>query len=263
MYSFELISPCKSRRFYHLTLEEFCNWRRALRVATGNPAQDLEEKYEIEGTLGQGKYGLVKLATERINKKQYAVKIIAKEKMRPDELQSLRMEIEIMKKLQHPHIVKVEEIYETIESVFIVMEHLKGGDLYSHLKSFPNKKMPEDSARSIVHQVAMALYYLKSEGVVHRDLKPENVMLSGELFQDTGAPEVKIMDFGLSTVIGNGERAHDPFGTLTYVAPEILYDQPYDFKVDVYSLGSMMYQLLCGHLPFNVRSEKQMVMLVT
>lgn len=263
MYSFELITQTKSRKFYHLTLEEFYEWRRALLIATGNPPHTLHSKYDIEGTLGQGKYGLVKLATDRLTKQQYAIKIIAKEKMRPDELQSLKMEMEIMKKLKHPSIVSVQEIYETTDSVYIVMEYLKGGDLYTHLKSFPNRKMPEESARSITHQIAMALYYLKSEGVVHRDLKPENVMLSGDLFQDSSAPEVKIMDFGLSTVIGNGEHAHEPFGTLTYVAPEILHDQPYGFEVDVYSLGSMLYQLLCGHLPFNVRSEKQMVFLVT
>ena len=86
MYSFELFTQTKSRKFYHLTLEEFYEWRRALLIATGNPPHTLHSKYDIEGTLGQGKYGLVKLATDRLTKQQYAIKIIAKEKMRPDEL---------------------------------------------------------------------------------------------------------------------------------------------------------------------------------
>ncbi len=111
----------------------------------------------------------------------------------------------------------------------------------------------------ITYQIAKALYYLKREGVIHRDLKPENIMLTGNYLED-GVPELKVMDFGLSTIVGNGQTAHEPFGTLTYVAPEILFDRDYNFQVDVYSLGSIMYQMISGRLPFNVKSEKQMVL---
>ena len=233
-----------------------------LRVALGQPEREFSSRYEMKETLGKGKYGEVKKAVHLDTKQVFAVKIINKKIMSQSELLSLRLEIEIGGRVCHPNVIQMKEVFETQDEVFLILEYLEGGDLYSHLKTYEDRQMPEHVASQVLHQLAMALYYLKSEGIVHRDLKPENVMLSGKFSKD-GVPVVKIMDFGLSAILGNGELARDPFGTLTYVAPEILFDEAYAFQVDVYSLGSLYFQMLSGRLPFNVKSEKEMVLLVT
>lgn len=132
------------------------------------------------------------------------------------------------------------------------MELLKGGDFFSFLHS-RNFNIPEDTARSIAHQLATAIYYLHSFGIAHRDLKPENILMLGP----GDAPEVKIVDFGLSRTFGPGETCREPYGTLCYVAPEILMQQPYDKGVDCWSLGIIVYLLLGRHLPFDSPDDKE------
>ena len=113
--------------------------------------------------------------------------------------------------------------------------------------------VPEETARSIAHQLATAIYYLHSFGIAHRDLKPENILMVGS----GDAPEVKIVDFGLSRTFGPGETCREPYGTLCYVAPEILMQQPYDKGVDCWSLGIIIYLLLGRHLPFDSPDDKE------
>ena len=112
-------------------------------------------------------------------------------------------------------------------------------------------------ARSIAHQLATAIYYLHSYGVIHRDLKPENIMLAHKIDPNdtTTVPEVKIMDFGLSKIIGPAERATEPYGTLSYVAPEVLREKAYDSQVDLFSLGVVIYLMLSGTLPFDDKDD--------
>jgi serine/threonine protein kinase len=118
---------------------------------------------------------------------------------------------------QHPYIIRLLDIFENQDYIYIVMENLSGGDLFTYLER-RKFTITENRAKVISHQIATALYYLHQFGVAHRDLKPENILMvdSGE------ESDLKIVDFGLSKIIGPNETSLDPFGTLSYVAPEVL-----------------------------------------
>jgi len=132
------------------------------------------------------------------------------------------------------------------------MEHLAGGDLFSFLEK-RKFRVPEDVAKRITHQLATALYYLHSFGIVHRDLKPENILM----VRPDDLSDVKIVDFGLSKTFGPGETCKEPFGTLCYVAPEILMQRPYDKSVDLWSLGVILHLMLSSTLPFDSEDDKE------
>lgn len=132
------------------------------------------------------------------------------------------------------------------------MENLSGGDLFTYLEK-RDFEIPERRAKQLGHQIATALYYLHSFGVAHRDLKPENILMATN---DDDA-DLKIVDFGLSKIIGPNESSLDPFGTLSYVAPEVLLQKPYGKEVDLWSLGIIIYLLLSRVLPFDDEEDKE------
>lgn len=123
---------------------------------------------------------------------------------------------------------------------------MKGRDLFDYLKN-RNFKLPEERVREIIYQMVLALQYLQSFGVIHRDIKLENIMMSD--FSDFAIP--KIIDFGLARVLGPSEGTIEPYGTLGYVAPEVLIKEPYRFTCDLWSLGCLTHGLLTGALPFD------------
>ena len=157
-----------------------------------------------------------------------------------------------MKMCQHPHIIRLLDIFENQDHIYIVMEHLKGGDLFTYLEK-RDFEVSEERAKQLTHQIATAIYYLHSFGVAHRDLKPENILMSS----DRETAELKIVDFGLSKIIGPNESSLDPFGTLSYVAPEVLLQKPYGKEVDLWSLGIITYLLLSKVLPFDDDEDKE------
>ncbi len=132
------------------------------------------------------------------------------------------------------------------------MEALSGGDLFTYLEK-RQFTISEKRAKELSHQLATALYYLHSFGIAHRDLKPENILIAS----DTDTAECKIVDFGLSKIIGPNETSLDPFGTLSYVAPEVLLQKPYGKEVDIWSLGIITYLLLSRVLPFDDDDDKE------
>jgi serine/threonine protein kinase len=152
----------------------------------------------------------------------------------------------------HPNVVKLIDTFENSEYFFIVLEYLNGGDLFEYLnkKEF---KITEDRARQITHQILNALYYLKSMGVAHRDIKLENIIMS----KDTDDSDIKLIDLGLSKVLGPSETSTDPYGTLAYVAPEVLLQRPYQFEVDLWSTGVIVYVMLSGLLPFDAPTNRE------
>lgn len=132
------------------------------------------------------------------------------------------------------------------------MEYLSGGDLFTYLEN-RNFELPEKRAKELSHQMATALYYLHSYGVAHRDMKPENILMT----DTSDGADIKIVDFGLSKIIGPNETSVDPFGTLSYVAPEVLLQKPYGKEVDLWSLGIITYLLLSRVLPFDDEDDKE------
>ena len=238
--------------FYCETKVEKTTWIRMLKDSIGY--SDFYEFYDLKNKIGKGKFGLVRLGVHKDTQKKVAVKIIKKQKMATKDIEMMHREIEILKLCQHPNIVRLLDLFENIDYVYIVMELLRGGDLFSYLE-IRNFKIPEARACEIVHSLATALYYLHSYGIAHRDLKPENILLVDE----SSDSDVKIMDFGLSRIIGPDETSTEPFGTLSYVAPEVLLQKCYDKRVDIWSLGIISYLLLCGFLPFDDENDKEIV----
>lgn len=159
--------------------------------------------------LGKGKFGLVRAALHKKTNKTVAVKLMSKKEMTVSDVELQRREIEILKMCQHPHIIRLLDIFENQDNIYIVMENLSGGDLFTYLEK-RKFTIPEARAKSLSHQIATALYYLHSFGVAHRDLKPENILMA----DNSEMSDLKIVDFGLSKIIGPNETSLDPFGTL-------------------------------------------------
>ena len=162
----------------------------------------------------------------------------------------VRTEIEILKICQHPNIIRLYDIFENIDYLYIIMEYCPGGDLFSYLEK-RKFKISEERASIIMHKMCTAVYYIHKYGIVHRDLKPENVLMTSK-DEDS---DIRILDFGLSKMVGPNEKCTEPYGTLTYCAPEIIIDEPYTQSVDLWSLGVMTYLMLSGRLPFNAQDE--------
>ena len=244
-YQFSIIFPSKRHIYYYDNENEFKIFSKYLQIAT--KYSNLLEIYEIdnETPLGSGSFSLVKLGVHKITKEKVAVKIMDKIKMNTTRLESARTEIEIMKICQHPNIIRFIDSYEDADKIYIFMEYCEGGTLYKFLqkRSFILK---EDLAVNIVHKICMAVYYFHSFGITHRDLKPENILMTS----DDENPEIKILDFGLSKIIGPNELCNEPYGTVIYCAPEIILDYPYTKNVDSWSVGIITFIMLYGNLPF-------------
>ncbi len=174
-----------------------------------------------------------------------AVKIMKKSNLTQEDIGLIKREIEIMKVCQHPNLILMHDIFENTDYIYIVMELMKGGDLYSYIEK-RDFNVSETRARNIIHSLATAVYYLHSYGIIHRDLKLDNVLLADEGEES----DPKIVDFGLSKLIGPHERCEEPYGTYGYVSPEILQHLPYEKGVDLWSLGVVAYILLSGTGPF-------------
>ncbi len=181
---------------------------------------------------------------------EVAVKILNKSKLSAEDINLAKREIEILKLCQHPNIIRLLDTFENPDYIYIVMEILRGGDLYEYLskRSF---HITEARARNIIHALATALYYIHSYGIVHRDIKLDNVLMVDE----SDDSDVKIVDFGLSKMIGPNETCIEPFGTYGYAAPEVLEQRPYNASVDIWGLGAVLYIMLTGHAPFEERTE--------
>lgn len=185
--------------------------------------------------------------------RQVAVKIIRKKTMTHEKIGLVKQEIEILKICQHPNLIHMLDVFEEFEHIYIVMEILHGGDLLQYLERH-KYSVSEQRAAQIVKSLAEGLHYLHSYGILHRDIKPENILMVDE----SEGSDVKIADFGLSKLVGPVQLSKEPFGTLAYLAPEILLERPYGKAVDVWSLGVIAHLLLIGSLPFECDDDQKL-----
>ena len=201
-------------------------------------------KYVIKGTIGTGSFGKVKLGEHEVTGHKVAVKILNKVKLRNMEIcGKVRREVQFLKLLRHPHIIKLYEVISTPTDVFMVMEHVPGGELFEYLVQ--HGKLTEEIARKFFQQIISGIYYCHRHKIVHRDLKPENLLLDAN-------KNVRIADFGLSNMILDGEFLSTSCGSPNYAAPEVISSKQYAGpEVDVWSCGVILYALLCGSLPFD------------
>ena len=253
---FSIIFPSKKRFYYCDNDQEFLEWSKCLKLAT--KYSNLLEIYEIKDILGSGSFSLVKLGINTFTKEKVAVKIMDKKKMNTIRLESARTEIEIMKICQHPNIIHFIDSYETADFIYIFMEYCEGGTFYKFLKK-RNFILKEELAVNLAHKICMAVYYFHSFGITHRDLKPENILMTSE---DEDA-DIKILDFGLSKIIGPNEKCSEPYGTIIYCAPEIILDHPYTKNVDSWSIGVITYIMLYGNLPFFDKNRQKLTRYIT
>ena len=249
-FTFSILYPQKARTYYFDEEIDYKTWLDKLRLAV--EYKSLLEKYNVKGKLGKGKFGLVKYAIQKETNMPVAVKIMAKKDMDNSDLELAKDEIDILKISQHPNIVKIYDVFDTIDYIYIVMEYCGGGDLFSYIEK-THYKLPEPRVCEIIHKLSMAIYYIHSYGIVHRDLKPENILMT----DDSDKADIRLVDFGLSKIVGPGQKCKEPYGTLSFVAPEVLRGKEYDKSVDLWSLGITTYLLLCGFLPFDDKHSER------
>lgn len=249
LFCFTINYPNKTKTYYCDSLTEYSRWLDALRKVTGYSS--LTDKYSLIETLGKGRFGVVKLAVNKLTSQQVAIKLLDKKDMKGDDIQRTRREIDILKVCQHPNIIRLIEVFENSQFIYIVMEYCSGGDLLNYLLK-RHLHISEKQACCIIQKILTAIYYLNCFGIAHRDLKPENILMSSN--QDDATP--KILDFGLSKIVGPSEFCHERCGTMMYVAPEVLLGVPYTKAVDMWSIGVMTYLLLSGVLPFDAEENE-------
>ncbi|XP_075054994.1 serine/threonine-protein kinase DCLK2 isoform X1 [Mixophyes fleayi] len=206
------------------------------------------DKYKIGKVIGDGNFAVVKECIERSTGKEFALKIIDKAKCCGKE-HLIENEVSILRQVKHPNIIMLIEEMDTTTELYLVMELVKGGDLFDAITS--STKYTERDASAMVYNLSSAMDYLHSLNIVHRDIKPENLLVCE--YPDK-TKSLKLGDFGLATVVDG--PLYTVCGTPTYVAPEIIAETGYGLKVDIWAAGVITYILLCGFPPF--RSENNL-----
>lgn len=210
-----------------------------------------------EDPLGVGHFAKVYRCLDQKTDKLYAVKVIDQKDIRRT-WPNVHAEIKILSCIgEHRHIVSLIDTFADSSHYFIVMELCQGGDLFSRIVDVD--RYSERDAANICRQIAEALQFIHSRGITHRDLKPENILL----VDTSPKSDIKIADFGLSKLTPNGQGVMKTVcGTWAYCAPEVIKHEQYTSKVDNWTLGVLMYILLCGFHPFDVygnASEQRLV----
>ncbi|KAH0733786.1 hypothetical protein KY285_009493 [Solanum tuberosum] len=216
----------------------------------GRPMEDIKATYTLGKELGRGQFGVTHLCTHKQTGEQFACKTIAKRKLvNKEDIEDVRREVQIMHHLtEQPNIVELKGAYEDKHSVHLVMELCAGGELFDRI--IAKGHYTERAAASLLRTIVQIVHTCHSMGVIHRDLKPENFLL---LSKDEDAP-LKATDFGLSVFYKQGDVFKDIVGSAYYIAPEVL-KRRYGPEVDIWSIGVMLYILLCGVPPFWAESE--------
>jgi serine/threonine protein kinase len=206
--------------------------------------------YAFGRQIGEGAYAVVRIATSREDNKKYAIKVYDKTKLSDINRQrSVRREVVLLQKMNHEHIVKLVEAFETDSHVYLVMEHVSGGSLHSYLKEMINKQLDEEEGRRIFKQILVALRYCHSKCIAHRDIKLENILLDEN-------KNVKLIDFGFSTCIPNNKKIRMYCGTPSYMSPQIVTKVEYAGPpADVWAAGVLLYALLNGCFPFRGQTD--------
>ena len=218
----------------------------------GNP----KKKYKPIKLLGNGSFGSVYEAENLIFQNSVAMKIINKTDNDLDEKEILN-EINILKKLSHPNIVKIFEFYITKAHYYLVTEFCKDGELFSYIKN----KFSERQLAVLFYQVFSGLWYLHDNKILHRDIKLENIMISGkEKDQQTNEDLfwIKIIDFGTAKIFDKNKKEKDVVGSSYYIAPEVL-KQNYNEKCDTWSVGVILYMSLVGRAPFDGKDDEEII----
>ncbi|KAF9329236.1 Serine/threonine-protein kinase brsk1 [Podila minutissima] len=224
-----------------------------MRSATPKPAPDHVGPYMVGKTLGKGSSGCVKLGRHRKTNEQVAVKIISKASLANKAAvhRGIEREIAIMKLINHPHVIRLYDVYETEKELFLVMEYVSGGELFEYLVN--KGRLDETEALRFFQQIIVGLAFCHKRKICHRDLKPENLLLDERM-------NVKIADFGMASLQKTGRLLETSCGSPHYASPEVVTGMKYDgSSSDIWSCGIILYALLTGHLPFDDENIRQLL----
>ncbi|XP_051558309.1 maternal embryonic leucine zipper kinase isoform X2 [Myxocyprinus asiaticus] len=211
------------------------------------PAENTSEllkHYEVYETIGSGGFAKVKLGRHLLTGEKVAIKIMVKKDL-GDDLARVKIEIEAMKNLSHQHVCRLYHVIETSSKIYMVLEYCPGGELFDYI--IAKDRLSEEETRVFFRQIISALAYVHSQGYAHRDLKPENLLIDED-------QNLKLIDFGLCAKPkgGLGYELMTCCGSPAYAAPELIQGKAYiGSEADVWSMGVLLYALLCGFLPFD------------
>ncbi|XP_028437566.1 SNF-related serine/threonine-protein kinase [Perca flavescens] len=212
--------------------------------------------YDLDKTLGRGHFAVVKLARHVFTGEKVAVKVIDKTKLDTVATGHLFQEVRCMKLVQHPNIVRLYEVIDTQTKLYLILELGDGGDMFDYIMKH-EEGLNEELAKKYFAQIVHAISYCHRLHVVHRDLKPENVVF----FEKQGL--VKLTDFGFSNKFQPGKKLTTSCGSLAYSAPEILLGDEYDAPaVDIWSLGVILFMLVCGQPPFQEANDSETLTMI-
>ena len=216
-------------------------------------------KYQVIKKIGEGATSEVYLCHDPFNSRDVAVKVVFEEQLGDSEGGKLTKKLFITEaslagKLQHPHIVQIYDAVVDDKMNYIVMEYVPGGTLERFCD--PGSLLPIDKIVEIIFKCTRALDFANKLGITHRDIKPANILRAGE-------SDIKISDFGAALMTSTDQTQITGIGSPAYMSPQQIKEQPLDHRTDVYSLGVVMYQLLCGVLPFQASNNFSMMYQIT
>ncbi len=225
-------------------------------VIVSDTHQNPEIIYEKVKMLGEGSFGEVWLVKHKILNKEYAMKII--DKTPYSNVNQIINEINILKTLDHPNILKILEFHLTADKFYIVTDYCPEGELFHEIDK--KNKFSEKETSYILYQILQAVRYIHKMRVVHRDIKPENIMIMGR--EPTGLLRVKLIDFGTAKLFSEGNKHRALVGSSYYIAPEVIKGK-YDEACDIWSVGVIMYIMLTGTPPFNGDEDDEILQAVS
>ena len=225
-------------------------------VIVSDTHQNPETIYEKVKMLGEGSFGEVWLVKHKILNKEYAMKII--DKTPYSNVNQIINEINILKTLDHPNILKILEFHLTADKFYIVTDYCPEGELFHEIDK--KNQFSEKETSYILYQILQAVRYIHKMRVLHRDIKPENIMIMGR--EPTGLLRVKLIDFGTAKLFSEGNKQRALVGSSYYIAPEVIKGK-YDEACDIWSVGVIMYIMLTGTPPFNGDEDDEILKAVS
>ena len=235
-------------KLYFLNVNICKNFANKIKQSIHN--LNFSDFYELQEKLGQGTFGTVNKCKNKSSGQIFAVKIINKNELKMIDLQLIQQEKNYLSLIKHPNIISLKDYFEDKTNIYLVTECCNGGDLLTFIenKRKNNIRITEKMTAKIIRKIAEGIKYLNFFGIVHRDIKPENILFS----EENEIKTIKIIDLGVCQTLTYGQMATEPIGTNGYISPEIYLHNEYSFKIDIWSLGVILYLMITeGILPFD------------